>query len=89
MSYVGVLKGKSNTNHQHKCSKQNLAENKPNNPIQNSILNACHSCSTSRNISIKVPKIHLKTKIIKEIKLHVKDIKITQLQTSMVKKYSL
>ena len=53
LSYAAVLKRKSNANLRRKFSKQNLAENEPNNSVKNSILNARRSRSRSRNTCTK------------------------------------
>ena len=54
-SYAAVLKRRRNTNLRRKFSKQNLAENKQNNFVKNSSLNARHSHSSNRNTPTEVP----------------------------------
>ena len=49
------FKKRSKANLQRKFDKQSLAENKQNNSVKNSILNAHRSHSTSRNIPTEVP----------------------------------
>ena len=78
-----MLKRKSNINLWRKFNKQNLAENETNNFVENSILNARHSRSTSRNTPTEVPagkqtesnKIEALQKEIKILKKEIESMK--------------